>query len=299
MWYRCIEPAPHRGQLLADAVVEFLCSRDVKAIAFESSRCPAAIIEGVRTRKSQATFHNFDADIRALRRRKLPDELAVIRRSLHAAEAGLATVRREIRPGMTEHDLYRLVQQAAGTAAGRPVIVYGDFVAGPRCEQIGGPPTERAVCAGDLVLLDYSVVLHGYRGDFCTTFVCHGKASSLQKEMQTACRAALEAARQTLRPGVLGRDVYHACRAVLDEAGMADFFPHHAGHGIGLGHPEPPYLVPESDEVLEVGDVVTLEPGLYRPGIGGMRYEHDFVVTETGSEQISNHSLEIDHEIVV
>jgi Xaa-Pro aminopeptidase len=113
------------------------------------------------------------------------------------------------------------------------------------------------------------------------------------REMHAACLAAIEAGRQALRPGVTGSEVYHACRAVLAERGWADRFPHHAGHGIGLGHPEPPYLVPESTEVLQAGDVVTLEPGLYLPGVGGMRYEHNYVVNPTGCEQLTQHSLSL------
>lgn len=293
LWYRCVEAAPHRGGLLVAEVVRLLEEVAPSGLACEFSRTPLGIIAGLRLSQPGVDLHDLDDDLRQLRRVKEVDELAQIRRSLHAAEAGLAAVRQQLRPGMTERDVYRLVLKTASEAAGEPVLVYGDFVAGPRCEQGGGPASDRPVGAGELVLLDYSVVLGGYRGDFCTTFVCAGEPSEKMREMHAACLAAIEAGRQALRPGVTGSEVYQACRAVLAERGWADRFPHHAGHGIGLGHPEPPYLVPESTEVLQAGDVVTLEPGLYLPGVGGMRYEHNYVVTPTGCEQLTQHSLSL------
>ena len=72
---------------------------------------------------------------------------------------------------------------------------------------------------------------------------------------------------------------------------MAEYFPHHAGHGLGLMHPEAPYLVRHSDETLLAYDVVTLEPGLYVPKVGGIRIEHDYLITELGFERLSNHEI--------
>ena len=76
-----------------------------------------------------------------------------------------------------------------------------------------------------------------------------------------------------------------------DDAGYGHAFEHHAGHGIGLAHPEPPILVPNSDDVLVAGDVLTLEPGAYVEGIGGMRFEHNYLITESGCERLSSHDL--------
>ena len=85
--------------------------------------------------------------------------------------------------------------------------------------------------------------------------------------------------------------MYEAVREAFDKAGMAEHFPHHAGHGLGLTHPEAPYFVRHADETLLAGDVVTLEPGLYVAGIGGIRIEHNYLVTERGYERLSNHVI--------
>jgi Xaa-Pro aminopeptidase len=294
LWYRCIEVAPHRGGLLVQATADWLKSRSVAGLAIERSQVPWGMLEALLQRQPGVTLHDLDPDLRVLRKTKHPDEQAQIRECLRVAEAAVAAARREVRPGQTGLDLQRLVHRVASEQAGRAVQVYGDFVSGPGAEAGGGPATNRAVQAGELVLLDYSVVINGYRGDFCTTFVCDGQPSPRQREMHAACLAALASATQALYPGRTGREVYAACRAPLESAGLAQHFPHHAGHGIGLGHPEPPYLVPESGEVLEAGDVVTLEPGLYIPGVGGMRFEHNYIVTPQGPQQISHQSLSLD-----
>jgi Xaa-Pro aminopeptidase len=94
-----------------------------------------------------------------------------------------------------------------------------------------------------------------------------------------------------LRAGQPCQVVYDAVRGVFEAAGMADHFPHHAGHGLGVSHPEPPYIVRHSTETLVAGDVVTLEPGLYVDGVGGIRIEHNYLITETGFDRLSDHVI--------
>ena len=101
----------------------------------------------------------------------------------------------------------------------------------------------------------------------------------------------MAAGEKRLRAGAACLDVYNAVREVFDKAGVADHFPHHAGHGLGLTHPEAPYLVRRATEKLLAGDVITLEPGLYIDGIGGIRIEHNYLITGQGYERLSNHVI--------
>lgn len=294
VWYRCIESPGHRGTFLISAALERLTKCQGASWAFESASCPAGLIDGLRNARQELALTAMDTIVRDLRRTKDSDEVALIRRSLRAATAGLNAAMQQVRPGMTELDVYRLVQRVAGEAAGEQVLLYGDFVGGPRCEKGGGPPSTRTIEAGELVLLDFSAVIRGYRGDFCNTFVCGGAPSTRQRQMFDACVDAMRAGEQMLRPAVSCRDVDAAVRASFAASGLADHFPHHAGHGTGLGHPEPPYLVPDSSESLAIGDVVTLEPGVYVPDVGGMRYERNYLITEAGFESLSDHPISID-----
>jgi Xaa-Pro aminopeptidase len=145
-----------------------------------------------------------------------------------------------------------------------------------------------------LVLLDFSAVIHGYRADFANTFACGAWATPKQRDMFLACIDAMDAGEQNLRPGVSGRTVYEAVCQSFAANHYAESFPHHAGHGIGLGHPEAPFLVPASADVLLPGDVLTLEPGLYVPGVGGMRFERNYLITEHGPTVLTRHELSLD-----
>jgi Xaa-Pro aminopeptidase len=298
LWYRCVESAPHRGALLVGALLERLQKCDGTSVGCEAASCPAGLIAGLRAARPEVRMTDIDAVVRRLRRAKDPDEIALIRRSLRVATAALVTAMADIRPGMTELDAWRLVERVAGEAAGCQVQVYGDFVSGSRCEQVGGPPSSRSIQPDELVLLDFSVVIGGYRGDFCNTFACGGRATTRQRELYEACVAAMQAGEKQLCAGISCRAVHAAVRRAFADRQLADHFSHHAGHGVGLGHPEPPFLVPESSETLAAGDVVTLEPGVYLPGVAGMRYERNYLITESGYELLSDHPISIDAQSI-
>ncbi|MFQ5732896.1 MAG: M24 family metallopeptidase [Planctomycetaceae bacterium] len=230
--------------------------------------------------------------LRQLRRQKEPDELALLRQCMRAGDAGHARAREVIHSGVSELDVYREVYSAAVNAAGRPCLVYGDFRAvNAESPKAGGLPTDYRLQQGDLFILDYSVVLEGYRSDFTNTYAV-GKPTDQQEMLFRLCEAGMRDGEEAFKAGAQAASVYAAVSGPMDEAGFGPLG-HHAGHGIGLAHPEPPILVPESDDTLLAGDVVTLEPGLYVEGIGGMRIEHNYLITETGCERLSNHVISL------
>ena len=231
--------------------------------------------------------------IRSLRRNKAADEIALMKVCMAAGEAGQKRAREIVKEGISEFEIYREVQQAAIAAAGRPGLVYGDFRAcTPSNPKQGGMPTDYKLQNGDIFVLDYSVMLCGYRSDF-TNAIAVGEPTEGQRELFAICQAGMKAGEEKLKAGAKFADVYKAVQQPFVDAGKADAFPHHAGHGLGLGHPEAPILVPASEDTLEVGDVVTLEPGAYVEGVGGMRIEHNYLITESGYERLSNHEISL------
>ncbi len=259
-----------------------------------------ALLDGVNPAHAGLRIHDRPGDpyaatvintLAAMRRRKDADELALLRRCMTATEAGHAWARANVRPGMTELDVYCGVNTACTQAAGHAVIVYGDFAVSPGPERRGGPPTGRVLEPGDMFILDYSVVIGGYRSDFTNTLVVGREPTADQKRLYDLCTAAMAAGEKELRAGAACRAVYDAVRGAFEREGMAEYFPHHAGHGLGLTHPEAPFFVRHATETLEAGDVVTLEPGLYVPGVGGIRIEHNYLVTERAQERLSNHII--------
>ena len=231
------------------------------------------------------------ATLADLRRCKDPDEIALLNRCMQAAGAGFAWSRTGVQPGMTELDVYCEINRACAKAAGQAVIVYGDFAVSPGPERRGGPPTDRVIQPGDMLILDYSVVIGGYRSDYTNTLVVGRAPTPDQQRLYDLCTAAMAAGEHELKAGASCLTVYRAVDGVFETAGMAEFFRHHAGHGLGLSHPEAPFFVKNATETLMAGDVVTLEPGLYVTGIGGIRIEHNYLITDTGYERLSHHDI--------
>src|SRR5438128_7389761 len=128
-----------------------------------------------------------------MRRQKYPDEIELLRRCMRATEAGHAWARANVKPGMTELDVYCGVNSVCIQAAGQAVIVYGDFAVSPGPERRGGPPTDRVLKPGDMFILDYSVVIAGYRSDFTNTLVVGAEPTADQKRLFDLCMKALAA----------------------------------------------------------------------------------------------------------
>jgi Xaa-Pro aminopeptidase len=226
-----------------------------------------------------------------MRRQKDPDEVEALRTCMRATEAGHAWARANVKAGMSELDVYAGISGACAKSAGMPVVVYGDFAVSPGSARRGGAPTAQVLKDGDMLILDYSVVIGGYRSDFTNTLVVGGKPNAEQKRLYDLCVAAMAAGEKELRAETPCLTVYSAVRGVFEKAGVADAFPHHAGHGLGITHPEDPYIVRGATQTLLTGDVVTLEPGLYLDGIGGIRIEHNYLITPAGFARLSNHTI--------
>lgn len=291
-WYDGQTGTRPRPVRLVEATLERLSKFAGNKVGVELASVPAGVVEGLRASRPAVEIVDLSEVIRPLRRAKDADEVETLRRVMRATDAGHAAAMAEVEPGMTELDAWLVVQAAAQRALGERAIVYGDLATGPRtATDKGGAPTDRVIEPGDLLLLDFSVVSEGYRSDFTNTFAVGGAPTPAQTRLFDACTGALLAAEALLRPGTPCKDVDAAVRAHFRSLGLLDAFPHHTGHGVGLGHPEPPYFVPHSDESLVPGDVVTVEPGLYVEGTGGIRVEHNYLITEAGFETLSNHRI--------
>ena len=227
------------------------------------------------------------------RRQKDIDETLIIRNCIAATEAGHAWASENVRPGMTELDVYSGIASACNKQAGQAVIVYGDFAVSPGPNRRGGPATNKTLKLGDMLILDFSVVIHGYRSDFTNTIVVGKIPSSDQKKLFDLCWNAMKEGEKKLKSGTDCLSVYQAVKGVFEKAGVGDYFPHHAGHGLGLGHPEAPFFVIQANESLLENDVVTLEPGLYIEGIGGIRIENNYLIQKESFETLTHHIISL------
>jgi len=230
--------------------------------------------------------------IENMRMVKSPEEIQAIRKAVELCDLAQATVQETINAGISEIELYGKFRFLLEEEIGAPITVKCDLISGERTELMGGPPTNRRLKEGDLVIADIQVQADNYWGDTTRTFVV-GKPSAKQKEIY---KIVLEAGREAIlgvKPGVKIFQIDRLARDYVSKSGYGEYFPHHTGHGIGLEHFEPPLIIPANDLILKKGMTVTIEPGIYLPGWGGIRIEENVLVTEEGGEILSQYRREL------
>lgn len=227
-----------------------------------------------------------DRELAALGAVKTPAEVALVERSIAVCDAGQAAARSASVPGASELDVWTAARHAMETAAGERCPALADLVAGPRTGEIGGPPSDRRLVDGDLVLCDLVPRVDGIWGDSCATWAV-GEPSAEATALHAAAETALAEALALVRPGASTVAIDTAARAVIHEAGLD--YPHHTGHGLGFHWHEEPRIVPDQDQPLCAGMIVALEPGAYQGDIG-VRVEVVAEVVDDGHRVLSRHS---------
>ncbi|MFT3900011.1 MAG: aminopeptidase P family protein [Gordonia sp. (in: high G+C Gram-positive bacteria)] len=219
--------------------------------------------------------------VEALREVKDHGEVDAIASACAVADRGLATILADgvIAPGRTERDVARTLEWAM-YAAGAAAIAFETIVAtGPNSAVPHHRPTDAVLRRGDLVKIDFGAVVDGYHSDMTRTFVL-GAAQDWQREIYDVVADAAQAGRDAARAGARASDVDGAARRVIAAAGYGDNFVHGLGHGVGLQIHEAPSVGATAAGTLLDGAVVTVEPGVYLPGRGGVRIEDTVVVSD-------------------
>ena len=195
--------------------------------------------------------------------------------------------------GVTEKELasrlsHYMVMEGADT---KP---YGGIlISGPKTSLLHGIPGNRALEYGDFVLMDYGCQYDGYLSDMTRTVVV-GKATPKQKEVYKLCRQMTEDVEATIKPGVTGEDCYQASLKAIEGTEYMPYNYTGIGHGVGLFVHELPFIGKNHTDVLQAGSVMTVEPGIYIPGWGGVRIEDQGIITENGYENL----ISATHELI-
>lgn len=225
--------------------------------------------------------------VRGLREAKDAEEVARIRAAAELVDHVLAEVVGGLEEGVTEKEVaarleYGFKQRGAKGPSFDTIALFGARSSLPH-----GMPGARTLEKGDIVLIDCGCRMDGYCSDLTRTFAFATIPGAWFEEIYTLTLTAQQKALEAIRPGVSCRDIDAVARDLIREGGYGDRFGHGLGHGVGLEIHEAPRLNQESDSVLAPGMVVTVEPGIYLPGQGGVRIEDLVVVTETGCDILS------------
>jgi Xaa-Pro dipeptidase len=233
-------------------------------------------------------------EVEALRRSKDPDEIALVAAAQEAADAAFERVilGGVLREGRTEREVARELD-AAMLDAGAHDRAFETIVAfGPEAAEPHHDPTDRPLARGDVVKTDFGALVHGYHSDMTRT-VAFGEPDPRIREIHEVVAAAQRAGIEAVRAGASTVDVDAAARDVVRAAGFAEAYPHGLGHGVGLEIHEAPFMRWDTGEGLARGAVVTIEPGVYVPGLGGVRIEDMVEVTADGCRQIPRSTKEL------
>jgi Xaa-Pro aminopeptidase len=230
--------------------------------------------------------------VERLRIIKDEDEIECLQAAVNLGASLFDHALRALRPGVKETEVAAEMEYAARKSGADGMSFETIIAAGKRSALPHGRASAAAIPESGFVVCDFGVILSGYCSDMTRT-VYVGCPSSREKDMYEAVREAQQAAVDAVRPGMSVGEVDRAARNVLKKKGLARYFTHSTGHGVGLEIHEAPRVAAGQDEILQPGMVITVEPGVYVTGEGGVRIEDMVVVTERGREVLTPTSKEL------
>lgn len=275
-----------QGPLIPEAVKE-IRRRQVRRLAIEADRLTYQQgLDLASALGKRVAIKPVIGLVETLRAVKSAAEARAIRQSVELNSLALENALKQFRPGMTERQLAARIafemRHLGAEGESFPAIV----ASGPHSALPHAEPRAVPIKAGRFLLIDMGASLNGYASDMTRAFHV-GAPSRKARELYSAVLEAQLAAIEAVRPGARAADVDAAARNVLRREGLGDFFRHSTGHGLGLEIHESPRLGEKSKEVLEAGMAITVEPGAYLPGFGGVRIEDTVMVTRSGCEVLT------------
>lgn len=223
---------------------------------------------------------------------KSPEELQILKRAGEIADAAYEHIQTYIKPGVREievaNELEFFMRKQGATSSSFDIIV----ASGYRSALPHGVASEKKIQSGELVTMDYGALYNGYCSDITRTIAVGHISDELKAIYETVLEAQLRGVKG-IKPGMTGKEADALTRDYITDKGYGEYFGHSTGHGLGLEVHEEPRLSHLSESVLVPGMVVTVEPGIYVPSVGGCRIEDDIVITETGNERLTNSTKEL------
>jgi Xaa-Pro aminopeptidase len=276
----------YQHQSKMDGLVDVISGHGRGMIGFESETMTVAVWTALTERLPGLTFQPLRQELEALRAVKDGEEISKIREAALIASRALSKVLERIRPGMTEREIAADLDDAIRRGGAQEVSFPTIVASGENSARPHARPQSRTIRPGDLMTIDCGAVYDGYRSDETGTFML-GRPDARQERVYQVVKQAHDRAIEAIRAGVSCRIIDGAARSWIDAQGFGESFTHGTGHGVGLDVHEYPRLTAQSEAILEAGMVVTVEPGVYLPGLWGIRIEDLVVVQKDGCEILS------------
>ncbi len=279
-----------------DLLAKFCKSQKATALGIESSHLSKSDYDKIAS-KLNCELVDTDGWVEQARAIKDKFEIDLIRRSIQINERAFRVIRAQLTGDQSEreiaHNLEHQIRKFGGSkCAFEPIVGVGDRSALPH-----GVPSYRRIEESSFVLIDWGASFQGYASDLTRVLVTAKIPPKIRKIYEIVLKAQM-AAIAKIRPGVSFTAVDAAARGIIQKAGFGNKFGHGLGHGFGLQIHEHPFVNPVRDGVFQPNMVVTVEPGIYLPGVGGVRIEDDILVTKDGHEVLSSLPKELDANVV-
>ncbi|MHB0856902.1 MAG: M24 family metallopeptidase [Anaerolineae bacterium] len=263
------------------ALSALLAEQGLRRVGFEADGLTVAEYEAWVEAMPDVEFVSTRGVLLKLRSVKSADELAVIERAVGIADEAMAHIYDWIRSGVSEREVAWELEVYMRTHGADSLSFTTIVGSGPNGAMSHAVTSERRIQEGDPIVIDMGALVDGYASDLTRSF-CVGHASSEYLAIWNKVLEAQRAAEEALKPGMTGAEADAVARQIIYAGGYEGKFGHGLGHGVGLAIHESPRAGQTSQDVLEVGQIVTVEPGIYVPGWGGVRIEDMVVITETG-----------------
>lgn len=273
---------------LEEALPQLMETAGVSRLGFESDYVTVAGLEGWKEAAPGAEWLPTRQVVQGLRAIKDEGEVAALRRAIALTDEALAAALADARPGMTELDLAWSIESTMRTHGAHGVAFELIVAGGPNGALPHARPGDVPLRAGEPIVIDIGAEVDGYHGDLTRT-VCFGQPNDPERfwQIYNTVLAAQAAAEAGIRPGLTAIAADALARDVIAEAGYGELFGHGLGHGVGLEIHEAPLLSRTSTATVQPGMLITIEPGIYVPGWGGVRIEDIVLITENGAEVLS------------
>lgn len=291
------EQAPHfriveHGSSAPDSLLSEIHKLGIKRLGFEKDYLTYTLYATYKDKFAPVELVPTEGVIEKLRAIKDQQEIAVLRQAAKIADDAFSHILGFLKPGVSERDVaieleFYMRRQGAKSSSFDTIVA-----SGVRSSLPHGVASDKLLEKGDFVKMDFGALYQGYCSDLTRTVVL-GEPGARQREIYEVVREAQLHALHHLKPGMTGKEADALARDLIQAKGYGDNFGHSLGHGIGLFIHEEPRLSALSNDILQPGMAVTVEPGIYVAGFGGVRIEDDVVITETGIEILTGSPKEL------